>query len=252
MMRNPTRTDSKLTATSPHRRRLTLALAAGVILLALVTTLVATAGEPPAPVPPPANVKPTIDQPGPRADGFDPSIASAVGVSRRPDDPADAMPTKRAHALSDAVRFTGVNPALARRAITTDRDAVFVVPDAHGACLVWLRGGAACADSRHVANGYLLFSDFCPAGLAQGQARVTGLLPDDASGMEWVTQDGIAHQFRVTGNVYSLVFDPADPATIPAAIRWTSGGELRQVAAPVPPDVATECGPIPGLAGGGR
>jgi hypothetical protein len=204
----------------------------------------AVPASPPA-QPPPVDGKPTPEQPATRAPGFDQSLVSAISALRRPTNATDALPSEQAKEFQDASSFTGANTSVTRRAVVWGADAAYFAPSHQGLCIVWARGGGACADRQYAGAGYLVFSDSnCGVSVPTGDIRITGVVPDDASKLAWVAKDGSVHSLTPDGNTYVILAVPSDPSRLPTTIQWTSGGVDRALQAPLddPPEAET-CAP---------
>jgi hypothetical protein len=128
---------------------------------------------------------------------------------------------------------TGENPALGRKAVVAFGQTFSVVPAADGkVCLLHGGGGGGCSPVGQVADGTLSTLEPCAAG---GPLRA-GLLPDDATDVTLLMDDGTRHGVQLTNNVW--VYQAQLDRPQPTAVTWTQSGLSRE--APVgamPPPV---------------
>jgi hypothetical protein len=145
-------------------------------------------------------------------------LTERFGVLRRAASAADRLPDD---ALKVSAQFGSI-PAAARKARTTPRGSLYVVPGAdERVCLLDGNGAGGC--NRLDANGdvrMVTTLDHFP-GLEQGEVEIRGIVPDGVRSVTVTLRDSGDRTLDVVNNVYDGVL-PGGPKTV----TWDNGHSL--------------------------
>lgn len=198
---------------------------AGAALAALVLTSFSAVGcgsTEPTPSRPAANepASPSGQPVAPRVPGDLAATASAddrlkdeIAVFRRSRRGSDRLPKSMAGNIRGAAS-SGENPALGRRILGGERERLYLVPAAGGACLFEGTGSGACTTTELLLQGKLLTVSSCtttPAG--KPAFDIVGVAPDRIDKVVVMSTGQPVRSLDVTDNAYATQFEvPADIA----------------------------------------
>jgi hypothetical protein len=157
----------------------------------------------------------------PMASNTDQQLAESFAVLRRRRTASDVL---------EAARFgdgnpAGANAALARRAVSSGGDSIFVVPANAGVCLV---SGtySGCTSSDAAQRGYSVGMAATRSGV-----QITGLVPDGVQSVTVNLANGDTATTTVADNVYSIGVD--DVGT--TSVSFDGPHKLSSVPFAIPP-----------------
>jgi hypothetical protein len=150
---------------------------------------------------------------------------SQFSVLRRAQTPDDAIPAKWSGQASETARRSGagsVDLSTARRvSLTAGKGVAWVAAGGGAICLLNQSGDAAslaCGSDQDAGAGQTITTDSGVGfGLAEGQLKISGLLPDGAAKVRMATLDGAVQPIEVQDNVYSVVLSGQQPDRV----EWT-------------------------------
>lgn len=131
------------------------------------------------------------------------------------------------------------NPELARRAVHLPSGyAKFLVPADGDLVGVYDNNGSGGVTTvSQIISGESYGLDICAAHLAPDFVRFHGELPDDAEQVLLVRRDGSTIAPVVGENAWAIEVAVTPRENLPEVLRFLSGGERREVALSIPPDL---------------
>jgi hypothetical protein len=126
----------------------------------------------------------------------------------------------------------GANPALARRAVDSPDDPIYMVPGNGDLCLVHGYDMASVCGSLAAAQaGEVVSWGPCLPGLTAGQVSVSGFVPDAVQTVTLTLGDGSEMAHPVRDNAYQFVTPSA--TALPTAVEFRSEGTAHTVPTPI-------------------
>jgi hypothetical protein len=166
------------------------------------------------------------------------ALSSGLGAFAVPATSADQPPV---NIVDHDVLLRGANPSLARLAVTTNGQSVYLVPADGGVCLVsssFLAAGCFTTDAAD--TGIHFEKIICSPYLSSSEVELFGLAADDVTNVAITMSDGSQQTPDVSSSVF--VVDSPKSGPYPISISWNdpSGNSTQPLFTST--DVRTDCG----------